>query len=155
MSDIVWAVNPGKDRLIDLAQRMRRVAEDALSPRDVTLNFNAPDKTEDMKLDADKRRELFMIFKEAVNNVVRHSECTNVDIGFRVESGRLLLRVSDNGKGFDPQVATDGNGLSNIARRAEKLRGQLKITSNSSDGTIVQLDVPLGRYLTTRTSDSI
>ena len=154
MSDIVWAVNPGKDRLLDLAQRMRRVAEDALSPRDVTLGFSAPDKTQDMKLDADLRREVFMIFKEGLNNVVRHSQCTRVDVDFRVASGRLLLSVSDNGQGFETQLATDGNGLANMSRRAEKLRGRLKVTSSPIEGTTMQLDVPLGKYLTTRTSDS-
>ena len=123
MSDIVWAVNPGKDRLSDLTQRMRRVAEEALSPRDVTLDFSAPDKA-DIKLDADTRREVFMIFKEGLNNIVRHSQCTKVAIDFRVASGRLSLKVSDSGRGFEVGVATEGNGLVNMRRRAEKLRGK-------------------------------
>ncbi len=143
MSDIVWAVNPGKDRLIDLTQRMRRVAEEVLSPRDVALDFSAPDKSEDIKLDADTRREVFMIFKEGLNNIVRHSRCTKVGIDFRVESGRLSLKVSDNGRGFETGVATEGNGLANMRRRAEKLRGQLEVISSMAGGTTVRLNVSI------------
>ena len=143
MSDIVWAVNPGKDRLIDLTQRMRRVAEDLLSPRDVALAFNAPDKADDTKLDAETRREVFMIFKEGLNNIVKHSHCTKVTIDFRVESGGLSLKVSDNGKGFETGVATEGNGLANMRRRTEKLRGQLEVISGMAGGTTVRLNVPI------------
>ncbi|PYS65121.1 MAG: hypothetical protein DMF76_03460 [Acidobacteria bacterium] len=142
MSDIVWAVNPGKDRLSDLTQRMRRVAEEALSPRDVTLDFSAPDKA-DIKLDADTRREVFMIFKEGLNNIVRHSQCTKVAIDFRVASGRLSLKVSDSGRGFEVGLATEGNGLVNMRRRAEKLKGRLEIDSKADEGTTVRLSVPI------------
>jgi ligand-binding sensor domain-containing protein/signal transduction histidine kinase len=143
MSDIVWAVNPGKDRLIDLTHRMRRVAEDMLSPRDVRLDFSAPDETEDIKLDAETRREVFMIFKESLNNIVRHSQCSKVGIDFRAKSGRLLLRISDNGNGFETAVATEGNGLGNMRRRAAELNGQLDLDSKEDEGTTVRLSVPI------------
>ena len=143
MSDIVWAVNPGKDRLIDLSQRMRRIAEEALSPGDVTLDFNAPGQADGIKVSADTRREVFMIFKECLNNIVRHSHCTAVEINLRVASGQLSLKVSDDGKGFDTDVASDGNGLANMRRRAEKLRGQLEVISSVAGGTTVRFSVPL------------
>lgn len=146
MSDIVWAVNPGKDRLIDLIQRMRRVAEDALSPRDMTLDFSAPGPEEDIKLDADTRREVFMIFKEGLNNIVRHSDCTKVRVEFRVDSGRLSLKLCDNGKGFQPGVAIEGNGQANMRRRAEKLRGKLEIISDPGSGTTLRLKLPINGY---------
>jgi len=143
MSDIVWAVNPGKDRLIDLTQRMRRVAEESLSPRDIVLSFNVPGKADDIQLDAETRREIFMIFKEALNNIVRHSYCTKVAIDFRVDAGRLSLDVSDNGKGFDPETAAEGNGLTNMRRRAEKVNGQFEIVSKTEEGTTMLLSVPV------------
>ena len=143
ISDIVWAVNPGKDRLLDLTQRMRRVAEDLLSSRDVALSFNAPGKADDMALDAETRREVFMIFKEGLNNIVRHSHCTRVAIDFRVEAGRLWLSLSDNGKGFDTHATVAGNGLANMCRRAERVKGRLEIDSKAADGTTVRLSVPV------------
>ncbi len=143
MSDIVWAVDPGKDRLADLTQRMRRVAEDALLPRDITLEFKAPGQADDIKLDADTRREVFMIFKEALNNIVRHSQCTTVTIDFRLWSGTLLFEISDDGRGFDKEVASNGNGLANMQRRAAKLRGELDVISKSQGGTIVRLESPV------------
>ncbi|HMH45784.1 MAG TPA: ATP-binding protein [Pyrinomonadaceae bacterium] len=84
-----------------------------------------------------------MIFKESLNNIVRHSQCTKVGIDFRVESGRLLLRISDNGEGFETAVATDGNGLGNMRRRAEELNGQLALDSKVDEGTTVRLSVPI------------
>ena len=74
MSDIVWAVNPRKDRLSELVKRMRRFASDVLSARNIRLQFEA-DFESDVELDADARREILSIFKEGVNNIARHAEC--------------------------------------------------------------------------------
>jgi signal transduction histidine kinase/ligand-binding sensor domain-containing protein len=143
MSDIVWVVNPNKDRLIDLTVRMRRVADEMLTARDIAFNFDAPGETEDLKLGANTRREVFMIFKESINNLARHSQCTRAEIEFKLENNRLLLKVSDNGKGFDPASERAGNGLVSMRRRATDLDGELEIESGSSSGTTVTLRVPL------------
>ncbi|HEX6463296.1 MAG TPA: two-component regulator propeller domain-containing protein, partial [Vicinamibacterales bacterium] len=119
MSDIVWMVNPKRDRIGDLTQRMRRVADDACSAADIALQFIAPADESEMKLGVDTRREIFMIFKEAVHNIVRHSRCTRARIELTVESTRLQLQVSDNGRGFDVTAASSGNGLVSMRRRAE------------------------------------
>jgi signal transduction histidine kinase len=77
MSDIVWAVNPRKDRFSELVKRMRRFASDAFTSRDIALQFEAPDD-HDFKLGADARREIFFIVKEGVNNIARHAACTGL-----------------------------------------------------------------------------
>jgi signal transduction histidine kinase len=145
MSDIVWAVNPAKDRLSDLSQRMRRVAGDLFAARNIELRFSAPDAETDVRLGADVRREVFLIFKEAVNNMLRHSQCTEANIEFRINRGVLLLRLSDNGKGFSPNGAGDGNGLSSMRLRAERLGGHLELISSGGVGTTIVLKLPLGR----------
>ncbi|MFY9573518.1 MAG: ATP-binding protein, partial [Blastocatellia bacterium] len=142
MGDIVWVINPDKDRLLDLTLRMRRVAEDIFTARNIGFHFSAPGEEADVKLGADTRHEVFMIFKESVNNIVRHSECTRADIEFKVEQGRLVLKISDNGRGFEPASAGDGNGLSSMRRRAKNLGGELVLISSLGIGTTVILQAP-------------
>jgi two-component sensor histidine kinase len=145
MNDIVWAINPNRDHLSDLTQRMRRFASDVFTSRDIDFNFSAPNAHQDVRLGADLRREVFLIFKEAVNNAVRHSECTKANIEFRIESGRLELKILDNGKGFDPDHDSDGSGLVSMRQRSEQLGGALEISSSAGGGTEVRLRAPLGR----------
>ena len=143
MSDIVWAINPQKDHLNDLTQRMRRFASDLLTARNIAFEFVEPDEEDDVPLGANIRREVFLIFKESVNNLVRHSGCTDVAIDFEIANGVLKLRVRDDGKGFDTSQNGDGHGLASMRQRAEDMGGQLEITSQSGRGTTVTLELPI------------
>jgi signal transduction histidine kinase len=143
MSDIVWAVNPKRDQLSDLTQRMRRFAEDILGARDIALNFRAPELERDLKVGADLRREVFLIFKETINNTVRHSQCTASEVELKVARGWLVLQMSDNGRGFDLKGTSEGNGLASMRQRAQKLGGTLDVSSPNGQGTSVTLRAPL------------
>jgi ligand-binding sensor domain-containing protein/signal transduction histidine kinase len=143
MSDIVWAVNPQKDHLRDLTRRMRRFASDTFTARAIRFHFNAPAAEFELKLDAQARREIFLIFKEAVNNIARHSTCTVADIGLVIERGQLRLFLRDDGNGFAIETAVDGQGLTSMKKRAAKIGGELLISS-SQDGTEVVLLAPMG-----------
>jgi PAS domain S-box-containing protein len=143
MSDIVWAINPKKDHLSDLNQRMRRFAADVLTARNVELDFRAPVAETDLELGANIRREVFLIFKETVNNMVKHSGLTRAEIEFRIADGNLVLRVSDNGKGFDTNSDSDGHGLMSIRERTAALGGKIEIGSTPGQGTTVILRAPL------------
>jgi signal transduction histidine kinase len=145
MSDIVWAINPQKDRLHDLTQRMRRFASDVFTASNIEFNFHAPRETRDTKMGPDARRQIFLVFKESVNNIVRHSSCTLADIEVRTEGGWLVLKVSDNGKGFENKESSDGNGLANMRGRAKKMNGYLRVKSNNGEGTTLILEVPCAR----------
>lgn len=147
MADIVWAVNPRKDRLSHVTQRMRRLASDVLAARNIDFDFYTPAREHDFALGANIRREVFLIFKEAVNNLVRHSGCWKADIEFRIERGWLHLKVSDDGKGFDLNNEVEGNGLASMRERAEKLGGELSVVSRPGNGTTVSLKVPVGRRI--------
>ncbi len=146
MSDIVWAINPRRDHLSDLSQRMRRFASDTLTARDIRLRFRAPEQ--DLGLDAEVRRQVFLIFKECVNNIVRHADCTDVEVDFALTDHHLSLRVWDNGHGFaetQPEPGRNGgNGLPSMKRRAQELGGRLEVISGNGDGTTIQLEAPLG-----------
>jgi signal transduction histidine kinase len=153
MSDIVWAINPRRDSLRDLVQRMRQFATDVLTARDIEFDFIAPDAAQDSKLETDVRREVLLIFKESLNNLVRHSRCSRAEIHFLVESGSLILQVQDNGCGFDETAESRGHGLFSMRQRADNLGAELNIESQQGHGTTVKLKVSVrnprrafGRY---------
>ena len=143
MSDIVWAINPERDSLRDLTRKMRQHADEVFTLRDIDLEFNAPDQEQDLKLGVSLRRDLLLIFKEAVSNAARHSNCTRVVIDFSADSQRVSLRITDNGSGFDPQSESAGHGLVSMRRRAEKLNGSFEVDTTPRKGTTVSLSVPL------------
>jgi signal transduction histidine kinase len=144
MSDIVWSVNPKRDMLHDLTQRMRAFASDDFPARNISFQFRAPSGEDDLKLPVEVRRQIFLIFKESVNNIVRHSQCSHVEIDFKVEKEGLALRLSDNGRGFDCHGPRSGHGLANMSNRARSLHGDLRIVS-SPQGTTITLRVPNSR----------
>jgi PAS domain S-box-containing protein len=152
MSDIVWAINPRKDRLSELSHRMRRFASDMFTARNIKFQFRAAHSDDDLQLGANVRREVFLIFKESVNNVVRHSHCTEATAQFSIEDGRLTLQIKDNGQGFKPAALNDpengvpvrgGNGLPSMRQRATELGGEFKVTTAEGQGTTVWLSVPI------------
>ncbi|HJZ98777.1 MAG TPA: two-component regulator propeller domain-containing protein [Candidatus Solibacter sp.] len=144
MSDIVWAIDPERDHLGDLVHRMRRFASDVLSPQDIHLVFQSPAEPQELQMGADLRRQIFLIFKEAVHNTLRHSGATEIRIDFQLERGWLNLTVADNGAGFDVARDHEGHGLRSMRERAHSLGGGLEIIS-SPRGTGVVLRVPSGR----------
>jgi ligand-binding sensor domain-containing protein/two-component sensor histidine kinase len=143
MSDIVWAINPRREGLLDLTRRMRQHASELFTLRGIALRFDAPAGAETQRLGIDVRRDVLLIFKEAVNNAARHSGCTAVEIAIRVERGRLLLSVTDDGAGFDSLQAADGQGLASMRQRASRIRGTLRIEPAAPSGTAVVLSVPI------------
>ncbi|HKV42642.1 MAG TPA: two-component regulator propeller domain-containing protein [Blastocatellia bacterium] len=143
MSDIVWAINPQKDHVSDLVQRMRRFASDTFAAADITFRFTTPDVDTDVRLGADIRREVFLIFKESVNNLVKHSGCTEADIEFQIANHSLSLKVTDNGIGFDQGLESTGHGLASLRERARGLGGKLKVVSTRGQGTTVSLSALL------------
>jgi signal transduction histidine kinase len=143
MSDIVWAINPKRESVADLIRRMRQHADEVFTLRDVDLRFTAEGARDSSKLSIDVRRDLLLTFKEAVNNAARHAQCSRVSIDLRRDGSYLLLSIADNGVGFDTSRESQGQGLTSLRRRAERLKGALAIQSGPGAGTTVTLRVPL------------
>lgn len=139
MGDIVWAINPKKDSLEDLVRRMQKHTREVLEQRNIHLKFSAPVAVSDLKLDAELRRNIYLIFKETVNNVARHSEASLVRIDLEIAGSVFTLSIRDNGKGFDTATESDGNGLLSMRKRASDFGGQLDIDSSAGRGTRVVL----------------
>lgn len=145
MSDIVWSVDPGHDRLHDLVQRIRHSASEVLTVAGITLVFHAPAGEQDPGLDASLRRDVFLIVKECLTNIVRHSGATRVEIDVTMARGRLRLRIADNGRGLDETASSSGHGLINMRRRARALGGTVDVSPTTGGGTTVTLHAPIGR----------
>ncbi len=143
MSDIVWAINPGKDSVDDLVRRMRRFAGEAFASRGIELEFRGPEHDGSMKLGLETRRHLFLAFKECVMNAVKHSGGRRAEVDLRVEGKRLILTVSDDGHGFDTSIPGEGNGLESLRRRAKSLGGTFEVDSAPGRGTRATVSVPM------------
>lgn len=159
MSDIVWAINPRRDSIESVVDRVCSFAADTLGTRDVHWTVSAPPELSRVHLTAEEKRNLYLIFKEAVNNVARHSGCTNASLAIRLERGVMIAEIADNGVGFDAVSASTeknlgGQGIENMSRRATEIGGTLEITSEPEKGTKVSLTMPialsrtLGRFAT-------
>jgi PAS domain S-box-containing protein len=142
MSDIVWAINPLKDHLIDLVQRMRGLASEVCTNSDIKLRFHASEVEENLRLGANLRREVFLVFKESLNNIVKHSGASEVEVEFRVTPKSLFLSVKDNGRGFDTAAENDGHGLVSMRDRIREMGGTLEVTSDGG-GTTITMEVPM------------
>jgi signal transduction histidine kinase/ligand-binding sensor domain-containing protein len=147
MSDIVWAINPEKDSLGDLIQRMRHFASDVFSARNIDFHFRFPDTEKDLKVSATFRRELLLIFKEAVNNTVRHSGCTEAEIEFKMDHQGVLLRLTDNGRGFDVASKSQGHGLMSMRSRIETFSGKFDVESRQDSGTTLTFTIPMNGFV--------
>jgi signal transduction histidine kinase len=149
MSDIVWAINPERDSLIDLIHRMRRFAEDIFDAQDIDYQFIVPEHLKEISLGADIRRDVYLIFKECVNNLAKYSGAEEALIEVNIENHALVVKISDKGRGFEVSQAMNGksngfggNGLSNMKRRTANLGGSFTIESQIGKGTTVVLSVP-------------
>ena len=143
MSDIVWAINPQKDFLSELSGKMRRFAADVFTARDIEFTFDAPHFAEEFALGANLRREVFLIFKESVNNIVKHADCSRVEIVLNIKNSEIYLSLCDDGRGFETAETFDGHGLVSIKQRAAGLGGTLSIVSGKTMGTTTTLAAPL------------
>jgi signal transduction histidine kinase/ligand-binding sensor domain-containing protein len=145
MSEIVWAINPTKDHLSDLTGRMRHFASDVFTARQIEFRFVGPNTQQDIQVGANIRRELYLLFKEAVNNAVRHSGCSVASIEVQAEADWLVLKVTDNGRGFDVSGKSNGHGLTSMRERTEGLGGQVVVESSQGQGTSLTFTIPLNQ----------
>jgi signal transduction histidine kinase len=148
MSDAVWSIDPAEDDLGHVIARMRAFATDVLDGKGVEWSFDAP---EDLRahLAPETRRELFLVFKEAVTNVARHSGARVARLRLEVLEDSLTLEVTDDGKGFAAGPARDlesslrvGRGLVNMQVRAKRMGGRLSVISTPGIGARLDLVLP-------------
>ncbi len=140
LRDIVWIINPEHDTLESLESRMRRTAKSLAGGREVRFDARLPDALE---LDMGLRRNLFLIFKEAVHNAVRHAGADILTIRLEEAESVLRLEVRDDGSGFCEDQIIAGHGLRSMRWRAQQMGATLTITPGPESGTEVVLEIKL------------
>lgn len=143
MSDIVWAINPYNDTGEKMLYKMKEFAAEILEPLGICYTFIEKGHFNAVKIDSQKRRDLFFIYKEAINNAAKYSQCKHLDIVLSLKSNTIELLVKDDGTGFDLKSVKKGNGLKNLNERSSAAGGLLTLTTNTGEGTSVQLQVPI------------
>lgn len=139
MDDIVWSVKPENDSMQKILARMREFAANVLEAKNIQYNFTTGEGVEDMKLGLQERKDFYLIFKEAVNNLAKYSGCGQVSIILELKNHKLDMTISDDGIGFDSSAYGAGNGLFNMKKRAEAMNGVFSIQSSPGKGTVVRL----------------
>ena len=142
MDDIIWSTKPENDSVEDLTVRMHEYASETLEAAGIQYALNCPASLGKLKLNMEQKKNLFLIFKEAVNNLAKYSESRTAYISFGQNSSLLSLTVKDEGKGFSEKVRK-GNGLQNMTNRATEIDAQLEIDSEPGKGTTIRVDLPL------------
>ena len=149
MNDIVWAINPGNDSLEKIIQRMESFAKPLAAARNIHFDLQYDRSILSLQLDMDKRKNFYLIFKEAINNAIKYSGASELHALIQSDNHQLKLTVKDNGVGFNTakemteySSSLTGDGLRNMHTRAAELNGDLIIQSHPGKGTTITLQVP-------------
>ncbi len=144
LDDIIWSINPKNDPVDRILARMRRFASEVFEAKEINGKIDFSVEAKKLKLNMEKRRHFYLLFKEAVNNLAKYSNCKNATVRVNYLNGNLSLVVSDDGVGFNPNTAGEtGNGLMTMQRRAKKLRAKLDIQSAVGKGTTISVLFPI------------
>ncbi|MGV3586613.1 MAG: ligand-binding sensor domain-containing protein [Adhaeribacter sp.] len=139
MNDIVWMINTRNDRFENIMARMRTLAAEFSESSDCKLHLDLDEKLNHIKLDMEARKNFYLIYKEAINNTAKYAVCKSLWIEMKLQQNTVTLIIRDNGKGFDLANTNNGNGMFNMKKRAEMLKGVLTIVSKVGKGTTLEL----------------
>lgn len=144
MNDIVWAINPRNDTMEKILQRMESFAKPLLQSKEIELSFEYDAAVVHYNLPMEKRKNLYLIFKESVSNALKYAECKKVEVKISHSGNKMKMSITDDGRGFDmagikkhTAGSLSGNGLQNMKRRASETGGECIINSSPGQGTSV------------------
>lgn len=145
LDEIVWNIRITDEDLSDIIAKIRRYVSEVLENHNLEYHIEAEDNFGSFSMGMQKRRELFLMSKELINNVRKHSNATKVEMQISRDGDRLYILVKDNGKGFDPVKQTNRNGILNLKNRIKKWNGQFNIASKCDRGTKIEIWIPFDR----------
>ncbi len=143
MSDIIWSIKPENDRWEIFFPKLRRFASELCESKRIRYHIEMPEQLPPKNLEMEKRRNLWLVFKELVTNGVKHSSCQQLHITLKMDKSDLVIRIADDGIGFDPSQHKEGNGIKNIYRRCEQLQAQVHLDTAPGQGTRWEIRIPL------------
>ena len=143
LNEIVWTVNPEQDSLQKLLQRLEEYAQEMGAIKNIKVHSSIGSSLEEVKLPMDARRNIYLLCKEAINNTVKYSNCSELTLLVTSCNDNITFIVQDNGTGFDIKLIKKGNGINNMIRRADALNTSLKINSATGKGTRITLEIKI------------
>lgn len=160
MSDIVWMVNPKNDSMYELILRLKTSYEEICSHMGIKFQTGDLQRLEKIKLPLDYRQNLFLLFKEAINNALKHSYCNILTLDVHLRGKTLAISLRDNGRGFSQDKKCYGNGLKNMKERAQRAGGNFTFSSAKNEGTTITftgkvVKSPIGMYFNNRKFSAI
>jgi signal transduction histidine kinase len=141
LRDTVWMINPANDDMQSLFNKMQVSATKLFQIQGIRFEFENT-LSKPLRISMEQRYNAYMIFKEAINNIAKHAQATQVRVKIEAQKYGVRVEISDNGKGFDTTAQTDGNGLSNFKRRAKESFFDLTLVSEPGKGTILTIIIP-------------
>jgi signal transduction histidine kinase len=142
MRDLVWSIDARSDSWGKILERMQDYASDVLSPLDIRFSFQHHQIDTSQHIDARMKHNIYLIFKEAIHNIAKHSHAATVDIILEQTAGVLNMTIQDDGKSTPPQNTSTGQGLNNMKMRAAQLKGKLT-AGYTEKGFMVSLKIPV------------
>jgi len=144
MDEIVWAVNPKNDTLEKTIFYIAQYVEEYLSSTEIEFVIDIPDPVPVHFIHAELRHNLFLVVKEAVNNILKHSGADTVQLKILIANSIFNLQLEDDGKGIDiKNVDQFSNGLKNMRKRIEDFNGSFEISNIEAKGTKITIKLPL------------
>ena len=145
MNQIIWALNPKNDSLEGLVTYVRRFAFEFLEPTPVVCIFDLPEEMPDRALSVEVRRNVYLVTREAIHNVLKHAGATTVRISLFMNEDGFRILIKDDGHGFEPdKMEFPGNGLINMKKRMDDIGGEFLIRSKVGEGTEIKIVVVIG-----------
>ncbi|HEY3386772.1 MAG TPA: two-component regulator propeller domain-containing protein [Saprospiraceae bacterium] len=143
MSDIVWAMNAGTKNGASLAGRIKNYGYELLAQKNIACSYNI-DSQADKKIEKpEARKNILLIVKEALNNIAKYSDASQAAIRVSLDGKVIRIQVEDNGKGFDPGMTGNGNGLRNMELRSASMGGTFRFSTAQGKGTLIECAIPI------------
>jgi signal transduction histidine kinase len=139
MSDIVWMINARNDSFENVVARMQSFAAEVLEAKGINLKMEVDKNSEHLKMEMHQRKNFYLIFKEAINNIAKYADCKNVNVQITNSNTSIKMKIIDDGKGFDLAAVNKGNGLLNMKKRTEEMNGKIFFNSTIGGGTTTEL----------------
>lgn len=143
LDDIIWSVNSKNDTTEEMLVRMRRFAAELFDSSQIQYHLQLEEEAKTQKLNMEQRRDVYLIYKESLNNIYKHAAATNVWIQVKTEGQQLSMEIRDDGKGFDTGLLTHRNGLKNMEMRVNKWKGKFRLVSVKGTGTQIYITMPI------------
>ncbi len=139
MQDTIWAIQVKNDDMSKFITRMKSFAAEMLSAKSIALDFESEQPNKMPNLPMEQRKNVYLIFKEAISNIAKHSKATKANVKWTMNHEQCRITVMDNGRGFDTTQIYNGNGLNNFITRAEASEMKVNVSSVIGEGTKIEI----------------